>query len=106
MDLEEERGIVKDEFEAKRSEILAALPETYKSLWGRVGMAKTNWGNEWLPCLFLGPYDIGPTHPMRQLWMGMFVRQMNNECDERAPFGIDADTSTSSFTLRHHVEQA
>lgn len=79
MSLEEERSKVKKEFEKKRSEVLAALPETYKSLFGRVGFAKTNYGNEWLPCLFLGPYDVPPTSPMRQLWMEMFDKLETKE---------------------------
>jgi len=73
IDLAEERLVLQSEFNKERAGILASLPDTYKNLWGRVGFAKTNWGNEWLPCLFLGPYDVSPTSAMRQLWIDTFV---------------------------------
>lgn len=73
MKVEAARKIVKEEFEAKKKEILDALPETNKSVFGRVGLGKRKGDEEWLPCLFLGPFDLGPNSPMRQLWLEMLV---------------------------------
>lgn len=81
--LQAERQLVKNAFYENQRQVLAALPESYKSLWGRVGFAKTNWGDEWLPCLFLGPYDVSPTSAMRQLWMEMFVSMLETCIDVR-----------------------
>jgi len=71
--VEAERRLLKQEFDEEKARILAALPPHYTSLWGRIGFAKTNWGNDWLPCAFVGPYDLSPTCAMRQLWMETFV---------------------------------
>jgi glucan-binding YG repeat protein len=69
-ELEITRAVAKKEFEEEKARILAEVPEQHKSKWGQVGFAR--WGKEWLPCLIMGPYNVGPTSTMREQWMQMF----------------------------------
>ena len=68
-----ERKLIKQEFEQQKQTVLASIPSNHQSLWGHVGFARTVLENDWVPCLFLGPYNVGPTSAMRQLYLDMLV---------------------------------
>jgi hypothetical protein len=68
--LAEARKAAKKEFETEKARILGEVPEEHKAKWGQVGFGK--WGQQWLPCLILGPYDVCPKSAMRKDWMKMF----------------------------------
>jgi hypothetical protein len=71
--LAQERQLIKHEFEQQKETVLASIPSSHKSLWGHVGFARTVLENDWVPCLFLAPYNVPPTSAMRQLYLDMLV---------------------------------
>ena len=71
LELETVQAAVKKKFEEKKAQILAEVPDEYKSKWWQVGFGK--WGKDWLPCLiFLAPYDVGALLWMCEEWFYMF----------------------------------
>ena len=68
--MEQKRQEIKKEFEEEKADILAEVPEKIQKRWGQVGFAK--WSKEWLPCLFVGPYDVSAFSGVREQWMQMF----------------------------------
>lgn len=71
--LAQERQLIKHEFDQQKETVLASIPSNHKSLWGHVGFARTVLENDWVPCLFLAPYNVPPTSAMRQLYLDMLV---------------------------------
>jgi hypothetical protein len=60
---------LREAFEEERDEILKQLPDTYKSMFGRIGFAK--WSGMTLPVLILNPYHV-PPYPVRQQWFKQY----------------------------------
>jgi hypothetical protein len=56
-------------FEKERTDIIKRIPKNVKNDFRKLGFAK--WGTDVLPCMQLGPYDVGPGG-VRDQWMKMF----------------------------------
>jgi hypothetical protein len=69
-ELEKARVVAKRDFETEKARILGEVPEEHKAKWGQIGFSK--WGQNWVPCLILGPYDVSPLSAMRRVWLKMF----------------------------------
>jgi hypothetical protein len=69
-ELKSARKTAEKDFETEKARILGEVPEDNKARWGQIGFGK--WGKDWLPCLIVGPYDVGPLTSMRESWMKMF----------------------------------
>ena len=94
--LAQERKLIKHEFEQQKEKVWAAIPDSHKSLWGHVGFARTVLENDWVPCLFLAPYNVGPTSAMRQLYLDMLVSFV---CSLSTTFIIHYLTLTNALSL-------
>ena len=56
-------------FETEREDIIKQIPNDVKNDFRSLGFAR--WGKEYLACMQLGPYDVGPGG-VRDRWMEMF----------------------------------
>lgn len=56
-------------FETEREQIMKQIPANVKKDFRTLGFSK--WGKDYLPCMQLGPYDVGPGG-VRDKWMEMF----------------------------------
>lgn len=56
------------QFEQERDEIINNIPKEVKNQFKECGFAK--WNKDWLPIMFLGPFDVAPG-PVRDQWMAM-----------------------------------
>lgn len=65
----------KAEFEKGKKEVLQAIPKEVKQQFRQLGFAK--WGKEYLPIMFLGPFDVAPG-PVRDEWFQMREKTMSN----------------------------
>ena len=74
----------KAQFEEEKRKILKSIPPDTKNYFRELGFAK--WGRDWLPCMFLGPYDLAPG-PVREKWMEMRekVRKKEKYIDSITP---------------------
>jgi hypothetical protein len=59
----------REDFDKYKSEWLGRIPKDVKSRFREGGFSK--WGNDWLPVLELGPFDVEPG-PVRDMWFDMF----------------------------------
>jgi hypothetical protein len=97
-ELDIDRAATKKKFEEEKARILEEVPDENKSKWGQVGFAK--WGKEWLPCLIVGPYDVGPTSTMRVQWMHMF-ENVSIQC----LFSFLWGTSRNTYSLGSRLDE-
>mmetsp|Transcript_35208 Transcript_35208/g.63358 ORF Transcript_35208/g.63358 Transcript_35208/m.63358 type:complete len:96 (-) Transcript_35208:912-1199(-) len=61
-----------DDFVEYRDDLLSRVPESVKSRFLEGGFCK--WGKDWLPVLELGPFDVEPGGPVRDMWLDMFEK--------------------------------
>jgi hypothetical protein len=66
-----DRAKMKAKFEEERANVLAKIPENVKKEFRQVGFAK--WGKDFLPVMFLGPYDVAPGS-VRDQWFEMLEK--------------------------------
>lgn len=67
--LHEVREVAKKNFEVDRDAVLATLPNSYKSMFNKIGFAK--FGQSYHPVLILSPYCV-PPNEIRRNWLTIF----------------------------------
>eukprot|EP00551_Chaetoceros_affinis_P009436 CAMPEP_0203667664 /NCGR_PEP_ID=MMETSP0090-20130426/4462_1 /ASSEMBLY_ACC=CAM_ASM_001088 /TAXON_ID=426623 /ORGANISM="Chaetoceros affinis, Strain CCMP159" /LENGTH=325 /DNA_ID=CAMNT_0050531897 /DNA_START=21 /DNA_END=998 /DNA_ORIENTATION=- len=81
------------QFEEEKRKVLSTIPDSVKQKFRQLGFAK--WNKNYLPAMFLGPYDVAPG-PVRNSYMNMLKNKQTNKTE--MPYLVFWYTATEEDT--------